>query len=82
LIAQPVLLVAVAGREVERDKSGNTCSLCDITNLTRRQMSPLCSNILICIEENRLNNKLVGSARERDDPANILHDRWRRPPRK
>ena len=71
LASKPVLLLAVAGREVERDKSGNTCSLCDIASLTRRQMSPLCS-IRICIEESRLNKKLVGSARERDDPANIL----------
>ena len=72
LASKPVLLLAVAGREVERDKSGNTCSLCDIASLTRRQMSPLCSNIRICIEESRLNKKLVRSARERDDAADIF----------
>jgi hypothetical protein len=34
-------------------------------------MSPLCGNIRICIEECRLNKKLVGTARERDDPVNV-----------
>ena|SRR6478672_4711404 len=72
LASQPVLLLAVAGREVERDKSGNACSLRDVTSLTCRKMSPLCGNIRICIEECRLNKKLVGTARERDDPVNVL----------
>ena len=72
LASQPVLLLAVAGREVERDKSGNACSLRDVTSLTRSKMSPLCGNISICIEERRLNKELVGTARERDDSANIL----------
>jgi hypothetical protein len=30
LASKPDLLLAVAGREVERNKSGNACSLCDI----------------------------------------------------
>jgi hypothetical protein len=72
LASKPALLLAVAGREVERDKSGNTCALCDVASLTRGKMSPLCSNIRICIEESRLNKKLVGTARERDDFANVL----------
>src|SRR5262245_12889222 len=72
LASKPVLLLAVAGREVERDKSGNACPLCDVTSLTRGKMSPLCGNIRICIEECRLNKKLVGTARESDDPANVL----------
>ena len=35
-------------------------------------MSPLCGNICICIEECRLDKKLVGTARERDDLINVL----------
>jgi hypothetical protein len=49
LPSKPVFLIAVAGREMERDKSGNTCSFCDVTGLPRRKMSPLCGNIRICI---------------------------------
>ena len=72
LASKPVLLLAVAGREVERDKLGNACSPCDITSLTRRKMSPLCGNVRICVEECRLNKKLVGTVRERDDADNVL----------
>ena len=72
LPSKHVLLLAVAGREVERDQSGNACSLCDITSLTRGKMSPLCGNVRIRVEECRLNKKLVGTARERDNPSNVL----------
>jgi hypothetical protein len=65
-------LLAVAGREVEWDNSRNVCSLCDVTSLARGKMSPMSGNIRICFEECRLNKKLVGTARKRDDSANIL----------
>ena len=32
----------------------------------------MCGNIRICFKECRLNKKLVGAARKRDDSANIL----------
>jgi hypothetical protein len=57
---------------VERDKSDNACSLCDVTGLTCRKMLSLCGNTCICIEECRLDKKLVGTARERDDLINVL----------
>ena len=72
LASKPVLLLAVAGREVEWDNSRNVCSLCDVTSLARGKMSPMSGNIRICFEECRLNKKLVGTARKRDDSANIL----------
>jgi hypothetical protein len=57
---------------VERDKSGNTCSLCDATGLTRSEMSPLCSNFGIHVEERRLDKELISPARQRDDPIDVL----------
>src|SRR5215472_4804144 len=72
LASKPVLLVAIAGREVEGDKSGNACSLCDGTGLTRGEMSPLCSNFGIHVEERRLHKELISPARQRDDPIDVL----------
>src|SRR5262245_52639200 len=72
LASKPVLLLAVAGREVEWDKSRNICSPCDVTSLARGEVSPLCGNIRICLEECGLNKKLVRTARKRDNSANIL----------
>ena len=71
LASKPVLLLAVAGREVEWDKSGNACSLCDVTGLTCGKMLPLCGNICSFIEKRRLDEKLVSTARERNDPFHV-----------
>src|SRR5262245_5463523 len=72
LASKPVALLEVAGREVEREKSRNICSPCDVTILARGEVSPLCGNIRICFEECGLNKKLVRAARKRDDSINIL----------
>ena len=72
LASQPVLLLAVAGREVEWDNSHNVCSLCDVTSLARGEVSPLCGNIRICFEECGLNKKLVRATRKRDDSASFI----------
>ena len=63
LASKTVALVAIAGREVEGDKSGNARSLCDVTGLTRREMPPLCGNLRIRVKECRLDEELVGTAR-------------------
>ncbi len=63
LASKPVALVAIAGREVEGDKSRNARSLCDVTGLTRREMPPLCGNLRIRVKECRLDEELVGTAR-------------------
>ena len=57
---------------MEGDKSGNACSLCDGTGLTRGEMSPLCSNFGIHVEERRLHKELISPARQRDDPIDVL----------
>jgi hypothetical protein len=51
--SKPVVLVAIAGREVEGDKSGNARSLCDIAGLTRRKVPPLRRNLRIRVEKGR-----------------------------
>src|SRR5262249_45285552 len=63
LASKTVALVAVAGREVEGDKSGNARSLCDVTGLTRREMPPLCGNFRIRVKERCLDEELVGTVR-------------------
>jgi hypothetical protein len=57
---------------MEGDKSGNACSLRDATGLTRSEMSPLCSNFGIHVEERRLHKELISPARQRDDPIDVL----------
>jgi hypothetical protein len=47
---------------VEGDKSGNACSLCDGTGLTRSEMSPLCGNFGIHFEERGLHKELISPA--------------------
>src|SRR5262249_52473754 len=59
-------------RSGERDKSRNACSLCNATGLTRSEMSPLCSNFGIHVEERRLHKELISPARQRDDPIDVL----------
>jgi hypothetical protein len=57
---------------VEGDKSGNACTLCDGTGLTRGEMSPLCSNFGIHVEERRLYKELISPARQRDRKPVVL----------
>jgi hypothetical protein len=57
---------------VERHESSNPGSLRDVTGLTRSKMPSLCGNVRIRVDECRLNEKLVGAARECDDPINVF----------
>src|SRR5262249_1186594 len=40
--------------------------------LTRGEMSPLCSNFGIHVEERRLHKELISPTRQRDDPIDVL----------
>src|SRR5437879_5461423 len=53
-----VLLVAIAGGEVEGDKSQNARSFCDVTGLTCSKMPPLCGNLRIRVKKRRLDEEL------------------------
>src|SRR5262245_39137044 len=52
--SKPISLVAIAGGEVEGDKSRNARSLCDVAGLTCRKMLPLCGNLRIRVKKRRL----------------------------
>ena len=72
LASKPVLLVAIAGREVEGDKSRNARSPCDVTGLTCRKMPPLCGNLHIRVKKRRLDEELISTACQRHDPVDVL----------
>jgi len=72
LASKPVLLVAIAGREVEGDKSRNARSPCDVTGLTCRKVFPLCGNLCIRVEKRRFDEELISTACQRDDPVDVL----------
>src|SRR5215813_6377031 len=72
LASKPVLLVAIAGREVEGDKSRNARSPCDVTGLPCRKMLPLCGNLRIRVKKRRFDEELIGTACQRDDAVDVL----------
>jgi hypothetical protein len=70
--SKAVFLVAIAGGEVEGNKSRNARSLCDVTGLTCRKMPPLCGNLRIRVKKRRLDEELVSTPCQRDDPVDVL----------
>ena len=70
--SKPIFLVAIAGGEVEGDKSRNARSLCDVAGLTCRKMLPLCGNLRIRVKKRGLDKQLISAACQRDDPIDVL----------
>jgi hypothetical protein len=57
---------------VEGDKSRNARSLCDVTGLTCSKMPPLCGNLRVRVKKRRLDEELVSTPCQRDDPVDVL----------
>src|SRR5262249_38676103 len=71
LASKFVTLVAIAGREMEGDKSANARSLCDDAGLTCRKVPPLRGKARVRFAKGRFDEELVGTTRQRDDPFDI-----------
>src|SRR5262245_1147140 len=70
--SKPIFLVAIAGGEVEGDKSRNARSLCDVAGLTCRGDASSLRQPPHPRQETGPRKQLISAACQRDDPIDVL----------